>query len=433
MKRMLEGKSSLRKLSSIVTALMLLAVMAAYTNVLAPVAVNAATPILFNFDTGSPAPILRQSTPFDQTVGSMTAHFSSPQDPAAFAIQSQATTTFVLSQFSGQYLISNGGQRNTLYISFSQPINNITFTFATIDYHDPGVGGTASPISLTAYLDSATSTPVGSTTAHGAFTSDTYPEGRITLTTPGKTFNLVAVVVPFLQQGAVDFIVDSVMVYPASAIVDTTPPVSTLSIRGTSGSQGWWKSNIELTLSAQDASGVAKIEYSYNNAIWSTYTAPFNVTTEGSSNIYYRATDSVGNVEAAKTQAIKIDKTPPTGSIKINNGDASTTSSSVVLTLTQADAVSGVSQVRYSNDGVWDTEQWEAPTSTKAWTLTSGTGAKTVYYQVVDNAGLVSNTFSASITLGSAQSSIGLPPALTLLVAALGVGLAVAITLRKRA
>ena len=79
----------------------------------------------------------------------------------------------------------------------------------------------------------------------------------------------------------------------------------------------------------------------------------------------------------------------PTGSIRINNGASYTRSNSVTLTLTATDAASGVFQVRFSNDGVWDTEQWETPASTKSWLLTSGDGSKTVYCQIKDNVGLI--------------------------------------------
>jgi PKD repeat protein len=95
---------------------------------------------------------------------------------------------------------------------------------------------------------------------------------------------------------------------------------------------------------------------------------------------------------------IKLDKTAPTGSIEINNGASYTTSTSVTLSLTATDTLSGVDQVRFSNDGVWDTEPWESASPTKDWTLTSGDGEKTVYYQVKDTAGLVSS-YTASITL----------------------------------
>ncbi len=188
--------------------------------------VSATSQIMFTFDSGSPTLNLRQPTPFNQTVGSVTAHFSSPQDPAGFSLQSQSTTQFTLSQFSGYYLSSNGGARNTLLIRFNTMVYNVTLTFATIDYHDPGKNGTATPISLTAYVNSTTSTPLGSSTAHGIFTSDSYPEGRITYAST-QGFNLVSVVVPYIPQGAVDFLIDNVAVITsATPVGDTIAPIA---------------------------------------------------------------------------------------------------------------------------------------------------------------------------------------------------------------
>ena len=173
-----------------------------------------ATPksVTFDFDTGSPAPSLRQNTPFDVSSGGITAHFSSPSDPAAFSVQDHSTTTFNLSQFSGNYLNDNTVDRNTLNIKFSQPVVSITLTFATVDYHDPGAGGTATPIQLTAYNGSSTGTPVGSATAHGEFSSDSYPQGTLSFSSGSQAFDTVAVVVPFLAQGATDFLVDNIVV-----------------------------------------------------------------------------------------------------------------------------------------------------------------------------------------------------------------------------
>ncbi len=78
------------------------------------------------------------------------------------------------------------------------------------------------------------------------------------------------------------------------------------------------------------------------------------------------------------------DTIPPTASISINSDASTTPSTSVTLTLSCTDA-SGINAVRYSNDGVFDTETWEAFSSTRAWTLTSGDGTKTVWYQCRDN------------------------------------------------
>ena len=122
--------------------------------------------------------------------------------------------------------------------------------------------------------------------------------------------------------------------------------------------------------------------------------------------VHYKSIDKTGNQETTKTATIKIDKTPPTGTIIINGGDAYTISTSVTLTLTSTDDASGVREVRFSNDGVWDDEPWEVPAATKDWALLSGDGIKTVYVQYVDNAGLVSQSYSATITLDTTSPAI---------------------------
>jgi hypothetical protein len=75
----------------------------------------------------------------------------------------------------------------------------------------------------------------------------------------------------------------------------------------------------------------------------------------------------------------------------------------VTLRITANDPLSGVAQMRFSNDGrTWS--DWEGFQSTRSWDLTrfggsSSYGLKTVYSQLRDRAGNVSQTFSATIHL----------------------------------
>jgi hypothetical protein len=147
-------------------------------------------------------------------------------------------------------------------------------------------------------------------------------------------------------------------------------------------------------------------EWAYDNSISGTSaTGSFQFTAtsgDGYYEFYTLAIDAMNNVEAAPLLPdanVGVDTTRPIGSIVINNDDPQSTSSSVTLLLTFSDALSGVSMVRFSNDGVWDTEPWESPSITRAWTTTSGDGVKTVHYQIVDRAGLVSASYSDDIEL----------------------------------
>jgi hypothetical protein len=102
-------------------------------------------------------------------------------------------------------------------------------------------------------------------------------------------------------------------------------------------------------------------------------------------------------------KAVKLDTEPPTGSLTINDGADSTHSTTVTLRITANDPLSGVAEMRFSNDGrTWS--DWEGFQSTRSWDLTrfggsSSDGLKTVYAQLRDRAGNVSQTFSATIRL----------------------------------
>jgi PKD repeat protein len=92
---------------------------------------------------------------------------------------------------------------------------------------------------------------------------------------------------------------------------------------------------------------------------------------------------------------------PPTGSIVINGGAAYTTSTTVTLSLTANAYGTGVSDMRYSNDGVWDTEEWDIIGVGRDWTLPPGDGSKTVFFQIRDSDGMLSSTYYDTIVLDS--------------------------------
>lgn len=100
-----------------------------------------------------------------------------------------------------------------------------------------------------------------------------------------------------------------------------------------------------------------------------------------------------------------MDTTPPAGSIAINGGASYTSTTTVTLNLSATDTTSGIAEVRFSNDNTtWI--PWEAYTDSTLWTLTIGDGTKTVYYQVKDQAGLVSDTYFDTIVLDTSSPTI---------------------------
>lgn len=97
--------------------------------------------------------------------------------------------------------------------------------------------------------------------------------------------------------------------------IDTISPVTTVSESGASGINNWFRSDVQVSLSATDndgGSGVDKTEYSLDGGeAWETYTVPFTISDEGTHEIKYRSIDLAGNVEADQSATIKIDKTAP--------------------------------------------------------------------------------------------------------------------------
>lgn len=103
---------------------------------------------------------------------------------------------------------------------------------------------------------------------------------------------------------------------------DTSSPVTNISIAGILGADGWYTSDVSITLTAIDnenGSGIEKTEYSLDNGTtWNMYTDSFVISTEGTATLQYRSTDKAGNSEEIKTKGVKIDKIASEARISFN-------------------------------------------------------------------------------------------------------------------
>ena len=206
-----ERFSSKRLLLAGAAALIVVAAVAVVSSQVPIVPVSAPPSATFDFDIGSPVLAETQNTPLNQTSNGVTAFFGSPSDTVtapAFSIQSYDTTFIRLPQFSGKYLYDNKPSRDILEIRFSQPLKKIALTFATVEYK-----AAQSNIELTAYTNSADSSPVGSTTARGAVENSLYPQGTLSFNSGDEQFNFVRIWIPSqVGEGATNFFVDNIIV-----------------------------------------------------------------------------------------------------------------------------------------------------------------------------------------------------------------------------
>ena len=103
-------------------------------------------------------------------------------------------------------------------------------------------------------------------------------------------------------------------------VVDLEPPVTSPYITsGIKGNNGWFTSDIQITLKATDlpagcGSGVQKTVYSRGSGHMRTYTGPFILSDEGPNMFMFYSIDNAGNIEKiqiALPLAFRIDKTKP--------------------------------------------------------------------------------------------------------------------------
>ena len=100
---------------------------------------------------------------------------------------------------------------------------------------------------------------------------------------------------------------------------DVTPPVTTCSLAGEL--QGdVYVSDVTVTLTATDDSGVESTKYKVDNGSWITYTAPFIVSTNGNHTVFFYSVDTVGNTESEKNCSFTIQKEVPSVTITIKGG-----------------------------------------------------------------------------------------------------------------
>ncbi|MFC1902516.1 lamin tail domain-containing protein [Chloroflexota bacterium] len=192
-------------------------------------------------------------------------------------------------------------------------------------------------------------------------------------------------------------------------LLDTVDPTGTIIIND--GDACTNSRDVELALTWDDAApscGVVNMRFSRNGFDWDAW-EPVAATknyqlSEGDEikTIWVEFIDGAGNNSNSWlvdiNDSITLDTTDPTGTIVINDDDATTDSRDVVLTLTSDDGDGcGVVSMQFSNNGATFSNP-EAVGSTKNWQLPEGAGLKEVWVEFIDAAGNNSNSWGIRIS-----------------------------------
>ncbi|WP_159439859.1 Ig-like domain-containing protein [Pontibacter lucknowensis] len=165
---------------------------------------------------------------------------------------------------------------------------------------------------------------------------------------------------------------------------------------------------IQLTvLIAGNAATVVNVSGSEYRATY-TMTAASN---EGNVPFSINFSDLAGNAGAAvsattNSSSVTFDKTAPTGTLAINGGATHMAATEVTLSISATDALTGVADMRFSNDNTtWS--DWMPFATSQAWTLPAVNGNRQVYAQLRDGAGNI-GTAEAQIILDNVPLTLTL-------------------------
>jgi len=189
---------------------------------------------------------------------------------------------------------------------------------------------------------------------------------------------------------------------------DAVPPYTTHSLSPSlpNGNNGWYVSNVTITLNANDnTSGVNVTKYKIDDGNWKEYDKAFIISEEGEHTIKYYSIDNAGNEEDQNEINIKIDKTKASTTHSLSPSSPNDNNGwyigNVTITLNANDNISGVNITKYKiDDGNW--KKYTKPIKV------INNGEHTIKYYSVDNAGNEEETKTFTIKIDKTKSTVSI-------------------------
>ena len=196
----------------------------------------------------------------------------------------------------------------------------------------------------------------------------------------------------------------------ASFSISAGPPLTTIS----GIPVGWSQTPVTFSLAATGDAAPFATYYALGGAGANLYSSPVQVSSEGTTVVSYRSTNSLAQAEATKTATVRIDMTPPSTSIAGLPPVGTPAAGAAHFTLSGTDNASGIAHIYYLMNSSNNTETYSTQvTVTKI-------GAQNLKYWAVDNAGnveaqhvaafiVVAGKSTSTITISATPTSVKLP------------------------
>lgn len=184
-----------------------------------------------------------------------------------------------------------------------------------------------------------------------------------------STFSLTDDGVYNIEYWSVD-VADNVETHKTRTVrIDSTPPVTQASVAGVAGTNGWYRSAVQISLSATDNMvGVQSTLYRIDGGVAETYFGPFSVSSQGPHTVEYWSVDNLGNTEAMNLLVVNIDTVAPVVTASANPSTVGKGPKPVTVTISGSatDGVSGLSSASFNVIDEYGATQPSGPVTVQA-------------------------------------------------------------------